>query len=128
MEYVDIIFGGINKKEIDNLIKNNFKVCSDKIIRSHFYTEENGDFEYSDEIDINRYFSEERTCSIFVFDLYLNKKYNKVLIIITSDKSDTEVTLNISTDQFEDGGIELLRDYLKSSYSQYDITIEFSDE
>lgn len=127
MEYVDIIFSGINKKQIDNLIKNNFKVCRDKIIRSHFYTEENGDFEYSDEIDMKQYFTEERTCNIFVSDLYLNKKYSKVLIIITSDKTDTEVTLNISTDQLEDGGIELLREYLKSSFSQYDVKLEFSD-
>lgn len=128
MEYVDIIFSGINKKEIDNLIKNNFKVCRDKIIRSHFYTKETGDFEYSDEIDMKQYFNEERTCNIFVSDLYLNKKYNKVLIIITSDKSNAEITLNISTDQFKDDGIELLRDYLKSSFSQYDVKLEFTNE
>lgn len=127
MEYVDIIFSGINKKDIDNLIKNKFKICRDKIIRSHFYTEENGDFEYSEEIDLEKYFTEERTCNMFISILQLNKAYSNVLMIITSDKTDTDVTLNISTDQFESGGIELLRDYLKLSFSQYDVKLEFSD-
>ena len=128
MEYVDIIFSGVNKKDIDNLIKNKFNICRDKIIRSHFYTEENGDFEYSDEIDLEKYFAGERTCNMFLSRLQLNKIYSKVLIIITSDKADTDVTLNISADQFESGDIELLRDYLKSSFSQYYVKHEFSDE
>ncbi|MBD5144635.1 MAG: hypothetical protein HDT21_01750 [Ruminococcus sp.] len=128
MEYVDIIFSGINKKDIDNLIKNKFEIGRDKILRSHFYTEENGDFEYSDEIDLKKYFAEERTCNMFVSSLQFNKTYSKVLVIITSDKTDTNVTLNISADQFESGDIELLRDYLKSSFSQYDVKLEFSDE
>lgn len=128
MEYIDIIFSGINKKDIDNLIKNKFKICRDKIIRSHFYTEENGDFEYSDEIDLENYFAEERTCNMFVSSLRLNKTYINILVIITSDKTNTDVTLNISADQFENGDIELLRDYLKSSFGQYDVRLEFSDE
>lgn len=128
MEYVDIIFSSINKKDIDNLIKNKFKICRDKIIRSHFYTEENGDFEYSDEIGLEDYFAEERTCNMFVSLLQLNKTYSNVAVIITSDKTDTDVTLNISADQFESGNIELLRDYLKSSFGQYDVKLEFSDK
>lgn len=128
MEYVDIIFSSINKKDIDNLIKNKFRICRDKIIRSHFFTEENGDFEYSDEINLEKYFAEKRTCNMFVSLLQLNKTYSNVAVIITSDKTDTDVTLNISADQFESGGIELLRDYLKSSFGQYDVKLEFSDE
>lgn len=128
MEYVDIIFSGVNKKDIDNLIKNKFKICRDKIVRSHFYTEGNGDFEYSDEFDLEKYFAEERTCNMFVSRLQLNRTYSNVLVIITSDKADTDVTLNISANQFESGNIELLRDYLKSSFSQYDVKLEFSDE
>lgn len=127
MEYIDIIFCSINIKDIDNLIKNDFNVCNDKIIRSHFYTEENGDFEYSDKIDLEKYFCKKRTCNILVSDLRLNKTYSNVLVIITSDKTDTDVTLNISADQFESSGIELLRDYLKSSFGQYDVMLEFSD-
>ena len=128
MEYVDIIFSGINKKDIDNLIKNKFDICRDKIIRSHFYTEENGDFEYSDEIDFKKYFAENRTCNMLLSRLQLNKIYSKVLMIITSDKTDTNVTLNISSDQFESGGIELLQDYLKSSFGSYNVKFEFSDK
>ena len=128
MEYVDIIFSGVNKKDIDNLIKNKFDICRDKIIRSHFYTEENGDFEYSDEIDFKKYFAENRTCNMLLSRLQLNKIYSKVLMIITSDKTDTNVALNISANQFESGDIELLRDYLTLSFSQYDVKLEFSDE
>lgn len=101
MEYVDITFNGIEKKNINCFIKNVMDINCSKVIRSHFYTDEYGDFEYNDEIDLNEYFSDSRTCNIFLSSLKLDREYDNVLVIITSDVNDIDITVNIGYEQFD---------------------------
>lgn len=100
MEYIDVVFKGIKKENLDFFIKNIINITNSKVIRSHFYTHEKGDFEYSNEIDFNDYFSSAQTCNFLLSNLQLDKTYYDVLVIITADVDDVDVTVNIEQKQF----------------------------
>ena len=100
MEYVDITFNGIEKKYIDYFVKCVMNIDCSKIVNSHFYTNERGDFEYYDDIDLKEYFSDNRTCNILLSGLRFNTEYGNVLVIITSNEQDIDITVNIEYDRF----------------------------
>lgn len=100
MEYIDIVFKGMEKKYINCFVKSVLEINYSKVIRSHFYTSECGDFEYNDELDLNEYFSYSSTCNFFLSSVKLDKEYDNVLLIITSDKEDIDITINIENEQF----------------------------
>lgn len=121
MEYIDIVFNGISAKDIDTLIKDDLKISEEIIIRSHFYTEEAGDFEYYDKIDLVEYFSSQRTSNMLLSALKLNKKYNNVMVVITSDENNIYVTLNIGSEQVKSSDTEELQRCLHSVFEKYDL-------
>ena len=119
MEYVDIIIEGMGKEHINLLVKNVMGIDHSKVIRSHFYTDEYGDFEYNDEIDLNEYFSENRTCNVFLSSLKMDRTYKNVLIIITSDMNDINITVNIEYEQFRISVKEEFIKYLKRLFHTF---------
>ena len=121
MEYIDIVLIGISIKSIDILVKNDLKISEEVIIRSHFYTEEAGDFEYYNSIDLGKYFSSQRTSNILISSLKLNKVYNNVMIVITSDKNEVYITLNIESEQIKSRDAEELQHCLYSIFEKYDL-------
>ena len=121
MEYIDIVFNGISTKNIDSLIKRDLKISKEIIIRSHFYTEEAGDFEYYDSINLREYFSSERTSNMLLSALKLNKVYDNVMVVITSEENRAYVTLNIGSEQIESKDTEELQCCLQSIVKKYDL-------
>lgn len=121
MEYIDIVFNGISIKSIDTLVKNDLKISEEIIIRSHFYTEEAGDFEYYNSIDLGKYFSGRRTSNMLMSSLKLNKVYNNVMIVITSDENEIYITLNIESEQIKSRDAEELQRCLQSIFKKYDL-------
>lgn len=121
MDYIDIVFNGITTKSIDFLVKNDLKISEEMIIRSHFYTEEAGDFEYYNSIDMGEYFSSQRTSNMLLSALKLNKIYGNVMVVITSDENEVYVTLNIRSEQIKSKDLEELRHCLYSIFEKYDL-------
>ena len=56
MEYIDIVFKGVSAKLLNDFIKSELDIRKNNIINSHFYSEDLGDFEYTEEIDLEKYF------------------------------------------------------------------------
>lgn len=87
-----------SRKKDRPLYKRITNISNSKVIRSHFYTPEQGDFEY---IALSVYFSSAQTGNFLLSNLKLDKKYYDVLVIITADLDDVDITVNIEQEQFK---------------------------
>lgn len=122
MEYYDIIFSGIHVRKIGFFIREIFDIKQDNIISSHFWSEDSGDYEFSDTLDLEKYFSENNTADIFSEKVRLNRIYNNVVLVITSDVNDIEVECNISETDFDRSDISGLSVWLEWLYYENIIT------
>ena len=113
-EYYDIVFSGISSANINRFIKEILNIKQDNIISSHFWSEESGDYEFSDDMELNEYFSGNNTASIFTETITLNCIYNKVVCIITSDTENIDVECNISENDFYISDIMKLTEWLEN--------------
>ncbi|MCH5208967.1 MAG: hypothetical protein J1F04_08780 [Oscillospiraceae bacterium] len=100
MEYIEIIFGGIETSAIDSFIKDTLQIKKQDIINSHFYSELQGDFEYFDELSLKDYFSVVNTANLFVKSLRIVQDFYEIMCVISSDLKDVEVTCSFSAEQF----------------------------
>lgn len=114
MEYIDIVFKGVSTKLLNDFIKSELDIRKNNIINSHFYSEDLGDFEYTEEIDLEKYFSQCNTANIFVKQIKLNQYYNNVLCIISSDDKDAEISCTISEKDFDKDCINELIEWINS--------------
>lgn len=122
MEHIDIVLNGVLKSDIDKLIKTSLNINKEDIINSHFFTLEKGDFEYSSNINLLDYFSSERTCNIMLSFIKLNKFYENVILVITSDKNDISITINVDITQFKVNEMNSLMSFFKDIYRNYNLS------
>lgn len=115
-EYYSIVFSGLSAGKIDYFIKEILRIRTDNIIGSHFYSDCSGDYEFSDNMDLCWYFSENNTANIFVKTIKFNHTYNNVVCVITSDGNDIEVDCSIAESDFDETSIHELSEWLKSLY------------
>lgn len=113
-EYYDIVFSGISFANINRFIKEILNIKQDNIISSHFWSEESGDYEFSDDMELNEYFSGNNTASIFTETITLNRTYNKVVCVITSDTENVDIECNISENDFDISDIMKLKEWLEN--------------
>lgn len=113
-EYYSIVFSGISARKIDYFIKEILRIKADNIISSHFYSEISGDYEFSDNMDLCGYFSENNTASIFMKTIKFNHTYNDAVCVITSDSNDIEIDCSIAESDFDETSIPELSKWLKS--------------
>ena len=114
MEYYDIVFKGISSENVNYFIKEIIRIKQDNIISSHFWSEDLGDYEFSDDIELNEYFSGNNTASIFTETITLNRTYNKVVCVITSDTENVDIECNISENDFDISDIMKLKEWLEN--------------
>lgn len=113
MEYYDIVFEGLSSSYVDRLLKSDLKVSEKNVIHSHLYDREKGDMIFQEKYSLNDFFSYANTGTILVSNMFLDKIYNDVLILIVSDENDVEVTLNVSVDQINIKGNKQLYSALR---------------
>mgnify|MGYP004649397993 FL=1 len=113
MEYYDIVFEGLSSSYVDRLLKSDLKVSEKNVIHSHLYDREKGDMIFQEKYSLNDFFSYANTGTILVSNMFLDKIYYDVLILIVSDENDVEVTLNVSVDQINIKGNEQLYSALR---------------
>ena len=113
MEYYDIVFEGLSGSNIDRLLKSDLKVSEKNIKHSHLYDKEKRDMIYQEKMSLNHFFLYANTGTILVSNIFLDKIYYDVLILIVSDENDVEVTLNVSVDQINIKGNEQLYSALR---------------
>lgn len=113
-EYYDIVFSGISSENINRFIKEIINIKQANIISSHFFSESSGDYEFSDDMDLNEYFSGNNTASIFSETITLNCTYNKAVCIITSDAESVDVDCSIPETDFDISDITELTEWLEN--------------
>lgn len=113
MEYYDIVFEGLSSSYVDRLLKSDLKVSEKNVIHSHLYDREKGDMIFQEKYSLNDFFSYANTGTILVSNMFLDKIYNDVLILMVSDENDVEVTLNVSVDQINIKGNKQLYSALR---------------
>ena len=117
-EYYDIIFSGISSANINRFIKEILNIKQESIISSHFFSEISGDYEFSDDMNLNEYFSGSNTASIFSETITLNCTYNKAVCVISSDAESVDVDCSISENDFDISNITELTEWLENLCSE----------
>lgn len=113
MEYTDIIFSGMDAAYIDCFLKNELEVSQSNIISSHFFKYNIGDFDYSDNIIMSKYFSDVATCNMHLSKINMGIHFDDVVIVIVSDEKDLDITISIANSQINQiAHDDELRDYL----------------
>lgn len=119
MEYYDVVFEGVAASDIDRLLKVEMNMSDINAVNSHLYDREKGDTAYCDSLQLGGFFSYANTGAILAGTLFLEKKYENVLILLSSDEDNVEVTLNISTDQLNISKNDMLYSFLKRIFKAY---------
>ncbi|MDE5557531.1 MAG: hypothetical protein K2J32_07530 [Ruminococcus sp.] len=117
-EYYDIVFSGISSANINRFIKEILNIKQESIISSHFFSEISGDYEFSDDMNLNEYFSGSNTASIFSETITLNCTYNKAVCVISSDAESVDVDCSISENDFDISDIAELTEWLENLCSE----------
>ena len=82
-EYIDIIFDGVKSSEMNRLIKDILQIKQAEVIRSGFYTDSRGVFDYSDDLDFNDIFSRKNSNgSLYLKRLRIVHVFYEVVVII----------------------------------------------
>lgn len=121
MEYTDVVFNGFPKKDIDDFVKDELKIGQKNVVGSHFFSVEKGDYEYNDEIVLSKYFECNATCYLYVSELYFGTMLKNVMILITSDMIDLNVTVNIESNQISSLELNQLKRYLNKIHKKYKV-------
>ncbi|MDM5154766.1 hypothetical protein QUF88_13325 [Bacillus sp. DX1.1] len=101
MENVEIILSNVKKEYLDLIIKQEFKLTSDKVISSHFFDKVNKkDIEYTDALNLSDYYSTPNTGNIFVKEVSVGDRLINVMIIMSFDEEFGDIVLNFEEEQF----------------------------
>lgn len=129
-EYIDIIFDGVKSSEMNRLIKDILQIKQAELINSHIYTESQGDFEYSDDLDLNDIFSRKNSnCGLYVKRLKIVHVFYEVVVVIYPGYVECE----FSEDLYHVGWTKEIADWLnelcsKGIIESASIGYEYDDE
>lgn len=121
MECIDVVFDEFSKNDVDEFIKNELKIVQNNVISSHFYSAEKGDYEYDDKIVLSDYFKYNATCYLYLSELFFGASFKNVMILISSDTSSLNVTVNIEREQLGNYEQKKVKKYLHKLHSKYKI-------
>lgn len=121
MECIDVVFDGFPKSDIDDFVKNELKIVQNNVIGSHFFSAEKGDYEYDDEIVLSEYFKYNATCYLYLSELSFGVTFKNVMILIASDTTSLNVTVNIEREQLGSYEQKKMKRYLHKLHGKYRI-------
>lgn len=87
MFYYGIKFHGISHENINLFIREILDIKQNNILNSHFYTDDLGDFEYSDKTDLSAVCQGSFAAVMNVARLSFHRIYHNVLCLILNDDS-----------------------------------------
>ena len=121
MEYYDIVFEGLSSDRIDSFISNELNINKTNIINSHFHSPYCGALEFNENIVLKELFSYPNTGNMHIAFLQLDKQYTDIMLIISSDENDIEITLNIEQTQFTDSDFNNIKAVFKRIKTRYNL-------
>ena len=100
-EYYTILLGGIPADTVGSFLRETIGLCEDTLITSHFYTEKDGDFAYTDALDLDAYFAERSSASFHLQALRLDRAYHSGSCVIYADGTSAELECDIEETDFD---------------------------
>ena len=88
MQYYGIMFKGIVRSNINCFIKEILGIKQINVSNSNFHTDDLGDFEYSDQIDLSEICNGSFVAVMNVSELLFHRPYQNVLCLILNDDND----------------------------------------
>ena len=96
-EYDTVELGGISVRKIDGFLCEKLGFSEKIVTNSHLYTERDGDFEYTDSVNLDAYFSQQSNATFYLKTVQLDHIYRKVMCAIYSNGA----TANLECAKFE---------------------------
>ena len=113
IEYLEIILKNVKKSYLDQIVGRYIRLEKEDIISSYFFDKENDKNITYDEIkSLESYFHVCGTCTLYLKKLQVDIELKDVLIIISSDEKNAELTLNFPEKQFRDLEQNVLKENL----------------
>lgn len=116
MNYLEIILKNVQKYYVDQIIGRYIQYNVSDIRSSHFYDKKNQkDIEYSDIENLQTYFNESGTCTIYLKKVQIGMELNDVLILAGYDGDNGDITLSFLEEQFR----QMEKSRLKSNFCMF---------
>lgn len=110
---MEIILKNVKKSYLDQIVGRYIRLEKEDIISSCFFDKENDKNITYDEIkSLESYFHVCGTCTLYLKKLQVDIELKDVLIIISSDEKNAELTLNFPEKQFRDLEQNVLKENL----------------
>lgn len=113
-EYYTITLDGIPVGTLGGFLHETLGICGAAVERSHFYAAGAGDFTYSDALDMNAYFSERHSATLYVKAIRFDRAYRAGTCLIFSDGRTALLECDIEDRDFDTKKLPDLEEWLKA--------------
>ena len=103
-EYYTVLIDGIPVRKLAAYLCETLGMCEKTCVRSHFYSDTDGDFVYSDSMNLDAYFSERRGATVHLKTIRFDREYRDGTCVIYADGLRASVECDI-----EEKNIDLKR-------------------
>lgn len=110
---MEIILKNVNKSYLDHIVGGYIIFDKTDIISSYFFDKENNkNITYAEIKSLEIYFKVCGTCTLYLKKVQIGIELRDVLILISSDQKETELTLNFPEEQLRSLELNALRENL----------------
>lgn len=122
VEYVDVVLDGLQYGIVNEFIYDCLKISTEKVINSHFYQVDKGDFTFYDDLDFSKYLCDNKTCFIRLSTVFLGLDFYDIVLVFSADKNTVSISLTIPQIQFKPCVKGMLTEYLSDILLKYNLS------
>lgn len=111
-ETYTILMDGVVLDRLSELLRDRMGLCSERVVRSHFYDDIADGFPYTDDLDLAAHFAKNAGATIHTKMLHFDRPYPEVTCAIYSDRRLASVEFDIAEQDFECSALPSLRAWL----------------
>lgn len=123
-EYYSIFMDGIPLTALDHFLRGTLGLRGNAVKHSHFYTETDGDFSYTDSLDLAAYFTQRggNSATVFAKTLCFDRPYPDVSFVICANDMYAEIDCDIEESDFDTAYLPSLQGWLTEMVQRNIIT------
>ena len=100
-EYYTVLLRGIPAAKLTGFLRGTLGLRESAVIQSHFYTEESGEFSYSDALDLAALCTEGGSGTVYTESLCFDRAYRNVLCCMNTDGEAADLEFDIEEQDFD---------------------------
>ena len=112
-EYYTVLIDGIPVRMLAEYLRGTLGMSGNSVVRSHFYTNADGDFVYSDSMNLDAYFTEHRGATVHLKTIRFDREYRDGTCMLYSDGYAASVECDIEEKNFDVKRMPELQAWLK---------------